>query len=83
MLTWLSSESLVDRDSLDQLSITIGDFERALATIQPSARREGFVTVPDVTWNDVGALRTIRDQLDWSILVCEYGIMSMTVNQSS
>ncbi len=69
MLNWLSSDSRVDRNSLDQLSITMVDFERALATIQPSARREGFVTVPDVTWNDVGALRNVRDQLDWSILV--------------
>jgi len=28
--------------------------------VQPSVRREGFATTPDVTWNDVGALSDVR-----------------------
>ncbi|KRZ32940.1 Nuclear valosin-containing protein-like [Trichinella pseudospiralis] len=27
-----------------------------------------FATVPDVTWNDVGALDSVREELQWSIL---------------
>lgn len=28
--------------------------------VQPSVRREGFATTPDVTWDDVGSLSDIR-----------------------
>lgn len=40
--------------------------------VQPSAKREGFATVPDVTWNDVGALEAVREELSYAILVCTY-----------
>jgi hypothetical protein len=35
---------------------------------QPSAKREGFATVPDVTWHDVGALSAVREELSLSLL---------------
>jgi ribosome biogenesis ATPase len=47
----------------------VSDFKVALPNVQPSAKREGFATVPDVTWEDVGALDHIRDELSLSILV--------------
>ena len=31
--------------------------------------REGFATIPDVTWDDIGALSDIRDELQMAILV--------------
>lgn len=37
--------------------------------VQPSAKREGFATVPDVTWDNVGALEAIREELSLAILV--------------
>ena len=40
--------------------------------VQPSAKREGFVTVPDVTWGDIGALKEVREELEMAILVCVY-----------
>ena len=36
--------------------------------VQPSAKREGFATVPGVTWSDVGALASVREELSLSIL---------------
>ena len=36
--------------------------------MQPSAKREGFATVPGVSWQDVGALTKIREELQLSIL---------------
>lgn len=45
------------------------DFRESLARVQPSAKREGFATVPDVTWDDVGALQDIREELTMAILV--------------
>jgi len=53
---------------LGELRVTIADFEVALKKVQPSATREGFATVPKVTWDDVGALQNIRDELRLSIL---------------
>ena len=43
--------------------------KEALKIVQPSAKREGFATVPDITWDDVGALESIREELSISILV--------------
>ena len=45
------------------VSITIGDFLTALPKIQPSSKREGFATIPDTTWADIGALRPVREEL--------------------
>ena len=48
--------------------------QAALVTVQPSAKREGFATIPDVTWDDVGALKDIREELTMAILVrCNIG----------
>lgn len=53
---------------LEPLSITREDFLTALPTIQPTAKREGFATVPDVTWANVGALSNIRIELHMAIV---------------
>ena len=45
------------------ISITIDDFYSALPKIQPSAKREGFATIPETTWADIGALRPVREEL--------------------
>ena len=45
------------------LAITAADFEAAVKKVQPSVRREGFATTPDVTWNDVGALSEVRPSM--------------------
>lgn len=37
--------------------------------MQPSAKREGFATIPDVTWDDIGALHAVREDLQLAILV--------------
>ena len=43
------------------------DFSLALTRVQPSAQREGFTTTPNVTWDDVGSLTEIREELKFSI----------------
>lgn len=53
---------------LAPLCITSSDFRAALSEVQPSSKREGFATVPDVTWADVGALRGIREELQMAIV---------------
>ncbi|XP_029170437.1 nuclear valosin-containing protein-like [Nylanderia fulva] len=68
LLAWLRSEPPLSPERLSTLCIEHGDFETALRVVQPSAKREGFATVPDVTWDDVGSLQDIRQELQMAIL---------------
>ncbi|KAI0725676.1 P-loop containing nucleoside triphosphate hydrolase protein [Fomitopsis betulina] len=60
--------SSLTSDQLSTLCITSADFHAALKEVQPSAKREGFATVPDVTWADVGALHGTRSELHMAIV---------------
>lgn len=53
---------------LSPIQLIPRDFAEALKTIQPTAKREGFATVPDVTWDNVGALHGIRHELHMAIV---------------
>jgi ribosome biogenesis ATPase len=44
------------------------DFLTAIPLVQPSSQREGFATIPDVSWDDIGALQSIREELTMSVL---------------
>ncbi|OXV10642.1 hypothetical protein Egran_01594 [Elaphomyces granulatus] len=48
--------------------VSNADFFTALPKIQPSSKREGFATIPDTTWADIGALGTIREELVTAIV---------------
>lgn len=58
----------LSESQLAPLAISFDDFVTALPTVQPSSKREGFATVPDVTWEDVGAMNTIREELEYAIV---------------
>lgn len=49
------------------LSITMQDFEEAVAMVQPSTKREGFSAIPDVKWEDVGALGSVQKSMEFFI----------------
>lgn len=69
MLKFLQNENQpLSEKELETLTITRQDFLDALKQVQPSAKREGFITVPDVTWDDIGSLQDIRKELKLSIL---------------
>ncbi|KAJ7535016.1 hypothetical protein O6H91_12G014800 [Diphasiastrum complanatum] len=55
------------QEELKTLSITMSDFKEAVTKVQPSTKREGFSSIPDVTWEDVGSLNSIRDELDFFV----------------
>ncbi|MFW5688982.1 MAG: CDC48 family AAA ATPase [bacterium] len=48
---------------LERLQVTHDDFVRAFRRVQPSALREILVQIPDVTWDDVGGLESVKQQL--------------------
>ena len=56
-------EPLTEKE-LEPLCVTMPDFEVAISKVQPSSKREGFATIPDVTWNDIGGLESLREELD-------------------
>ena len=53
----------VDAEVLESLSVTESDFKQAIKGIEPSALREVFVEVPDVTWENVGGLEDTKERL--------------------
>ena len=53
---------------LDVFYIELDDFKHASKRVKPSAQREGFSTVPNTTWLDVGALSSVREELMMSIV---------------
>ncbi|KAJ8248497.1 hypothetical protein GJAV_G00242660 [Gymnothorax javanicus] len=68
LLALLKSSSALTEGQLAGLCILMSDFRAALSCVQPSAKREGFATVPDVTWDDIGALQDVREELTMAIL---------------
>ena len=56
------------KEQMDPLYVTMNDFLEAIPLVQPSSKREGFATVPDVSWDDIGALQSVRDELTLSVL---------------
>ncbi|XP_056291247.1 nuclear valosin-containing protein-like isoform X1 [Pseudoliparis swirei] len=68
LLQLLKNTATLSEEQLAGLAILMSDFLASLSSVQPSAKREGFATVPDVTWEDVGALQDIREDLTMAIL---------------
>jgi len=50
-------------ERLRTLEVRMSDFEGALHEIEPSAIREVFVEIPNVTWEEVGGLDDVKRQL--------------------
>lgn len=63
----LSDKPLTD-EQLASIAIGKADFEAALTKVQPSAKREGFAVVPNTSWEDIGALSYIRDELRMAVV---------------
>lgn len=47
-------------EEIENLSITMFDFEEARKLVQPSTKREGFSLIPNIKWEDVGGLDSLR-----------------------
>ncbi|CAF1703060.1 hypothetical protein HID58_053209 [Brassica napus] len=51
-------------EDLEKLFVRMSDFEEAVKLVKGSLTREGFSTVPNVTWGDVGGLDHLRLELN-------------------
>jgi transitional endoplasmic reticulum ATPase len=56
---------------MHDVTVTRDDFERALASVEPSAMREYVAETPDTGFEDVGGLdeakRTLRESVEWPL----------------
>jgi transitional endoplasmic reticulum ATPase len=64
-------EEKVSSEILQKIQITSEDFRDALKEVRPSALREVQVQIPNVSWDDVGGLDQLKEELieavDWPI----------------
>ena len=61
----------ISSEILQKIKVVEDDFRDALKEVKPSALREVLVEVPNVTWDDVGGLDDLKDELretvEWPI----------------
>ena len=62
----LSSES-ISVEILRKIIVTMQDFMDVSKEMEPSALREVFVEVPDVKWEDIGGLSSIKQELQEAV----------------
>jgi transitional endoplasmic reticulum ATPase len=59
-------------EQLLAVEVDMADFAAALREVEPSALREVFIEVPDVSWDDVGGLddvkRELREIVEWPLI---------------
>jgi len=67
-LNLLRSTAVTPINDMSEIQIEMCDFIEALKKVVPSSKREGFVTVPNVTWDDIGSLKKIRQELHMAML---------------
>ena len=64
-------EDKISTEILQKIKITSEDFRDALKEVRPSALREVQVQVPNVSWDDVGGLEELKEELreaiEWPI----------------
>jgi len=56
-------EPTIPKEILDRLIVQKDNFEAALREVQPSAMREILVEVPNVNWEDIGGLESVKQLL--------------------
>ncbi|NJD77447.1 MAG: CDC48 family AAA ATPase [Candidatus Methanoperedens sp.] len=63
ILPKIKIEEEIPPEIMDKLVVTRDDFYDALRNIEPSALREVFVEVPQVRWDDIGGLESVKQEL--------------------
>ncbi len=67
----LNENEAISSSILNKLYIKKEDFKEALKVVRPSALREVLIETPDVSWNDIGGLDDVKQELkeavEWPI----------------
>src|SRR5918994_1682728 len=57
----------VPPETLEKLVINMNDFDYAIREITPSAMREVYVEPPDIKWEDIGGLDSVKRELQEAV----------------
>ncbi len=60
-------EDQIPPEVLEKMAVIMADFRMAIKEVEPSALREIYLEVPEVSWDEVGGLQEIKDRLKESI----------------
>tara|TARA_B110000014_G_scaffold261783_1_gene254218 strand:+ start:199 stop:2424 length:2226 start_codon:yes stop_codon:yes gene_type:complete len=60
-------EEHIPPEVLEKMAVIMADFRLAIKEVEPSALREIYLEVPEVSWDEVGGLQEIKDRLKESI----------------
>ena len=67
----LEEDQPIPKEVLDKAMIKMEDFDAALKVVRPSAMREVFVEIPNITWADVGGMertkQELKEAIEWPI----------------
>jgi ribosome biogenesis ATPase len=65
---WKQNKNSEAAMTIDSPPITTAHFQTVIRSLVPALRKEGFTQIPNVTWDQVGALEQARKQLKMSIV---------------
>ena len=57
----------ISPEVLEKMEVKMSDFREAMKEIEPSALREIYLEIPEVSWEDVGGLNEVKERLKESI----------------
>ena len=60
-------EETIPPEVLEKMEVRMDDFREAIKDVEPSALREIYVEIPEVTWDEVGGLEEVKDRLKESV----------------
>lgn len=60
-------EKPIPTDVLEKMEVTMEDFKNAHRGIEPSAMREFLIEVPKISWEDIGGLKDVKQQLQEAV----------------
>ncbi len=60
-------EEQIPAEVLEKMEVRMADFKLAIKEIEPSALREIYLEVPEVSWDQVGGLKEVKERLKESI----------------
>ena len=67
----LKEDQKISEETLNKIKINMDDFKEALKTVRPSSLREVLFETPKTTWEEVGGLEDVKQELiesvDWPL----------------
>ena len=60
-------EEEVPPEVIEKMEVRMSDFQEAVREIEPSALREIYIEVPEISWDKVGGLEDVKERLKESI----------------